>query len=125
MATSSTASPSQPGLRFAGVSWRRQGCWLPAGCTSRVRTSDSGCASATGQPHTCTARPLLTGRRRPAQPFSWWAFGSTPRAAGHAVVRPMRLFNTPFFVGFPGFVSKLWLANDEHGVYRGLLYRWD
>ena len=36
----------------------------------------------------------------------------------------MSLLNTPFFVGFPGFVSKLWLANDEHGVYRGL-YRWD
>lgn len=38
--------------------------------------------------------------------------------------RPMSLLNTPFFVGFPGFVSKLWLANDEHGVYRGL-YQWD
>jgi hypothetical protein len=27
-------------------------------------------------------------------------------------------------VGFPGFVSKLWLANDERGVYRGV-YEWD
>ena len=27
-------------------------------------------------------------------------------------------------VGFPGLVSKLWLAADEHGVYRGL-YEWD
>jgi hypothetical protein len=36
----------------------------------------------------------------------------------------MSLLNTPLFVGFPGFVSKLWLANDEHGVYRGL-YQWD
>jgi hypothetical protein len=34
------------------------------------------------------------------------------------------LLNTPLFVGFPGFVSKLWLANDEHGIYRGL-YQWD
>jgi hypothetical protein len=28
------------------------------------------------------------------------------------------------FVGFPGFVSKLWLADDERGRYRGL-YEWD
>jgi hypothetical protein len=28
------------------------------------------------------------------------------------------------FVGFPGFVSKWWLAHDENGVYRGL-YDWD
>ena len=27
-------------------------------------------------------------------------------------------------MGFPGFVSKLWLANDDKGVYRGL-YEWD
>ena len=32
--------------------------------------------------------------------------------------------NTPLFVGFPGFVSKLWLAHDENGVYRGF-YQWD
>jgi hypothetical protein len=46
------------------------------------------------------------------------------RGHGHDVFRPMSLLNTPLFVGFPGFVSKLWLANDEHGVYRGL-YQWD
>ena len=28
------------------------------------------------------------------------------------------------FVGFPGFASKLWLAHDRHGTYRGL-YEWD
>lgn len=115
---------SQPGLRLADVSWRRHGCWLPAGCISRVRASDSGCASATGQPHTSAARPLLTGPRRPDRPFSWWAFGSAPCGRGHAVFRPMSLLNTPLFVGFAGFVSKLWLAIDEHGVYRGL-YKWD
>jgi hypothetical protein len=27
-------------------------------------------------------------------------------------------------VGFPGFVSKLWLAHDDHEVYRGV-YEWD
>ena len=43
---------------------------------------------------------------------------------GHALFRAESLLNTPLFVGFPGFVSKLWLAHDGHGVYRGL-YEWD
>jgi hypothetical protein len=34
------------------------------------------------------------------------------------------ILNTPLFVGVPGFVSKLWLAHDDHGMYRGL-YEWD
>jgi hypothetical protein len=46
------------------------------------------------------------------------------RGRGHAVFRWESLLNTPLFVGFPGFVSKLWLAHDDHGVYRGL-YQWD
>jgi hypothetical protein len=46
------------------------------------------------------------------------------RGWGHAVFRWESLLNTPLFVGFPGFVSKLWLANDERGVYRGV-YEWD
>jgi hypothetical protein len=44
----------------------------------------------------------------------WW----------HAAFRWESLLNTPLFVGFPGFVSKLWLAADERGRYRGL-YEWD
>ncbi|MDO8149110.1 MULTISPECIES: hypothetical protein [unclassified Isoptericola] len=43
---------------------------------------------------------------------------------GHAAFRAESLLNTPLFVGFPGFVSKLWLAADERHVYRGL-YEWD
>jgi hypothetical protein len=43
---------------------------------------------------------------------------------GHAAFRAESLLNTPLFVGFPGFVSKLWLAHDEHAVYRGV-YEWD
>lgn len=43
---------------------------------------------------------------------------------GHAAFRAESLLNTPLFVGFPGFVSKWWLTNDENGVYRGL-YDWD
>lgn len=46
------------------------------------------------------------------------------RGRGHTVFRVMSILNTPLFVGFPGFVSKLWLAHDTHGVYRGL-YEWD
>jgi hypothetical protein len=46
------------------------------------------------------------------------------RGRGHALFRWESLLNTPLFVGFPGFVSKLWLANDAHGVYRGV-YDWD
>lgn len=34
------------------------------------------------------------------------------------------MLNTPLFVGFRGCVSKLWLAHDENGVYRGL-YQWN
>jgi hypothetical protein len=42
----------------------------------------------------------------------------------HALFRAESLLNTPLFVGFPGFVSKLWLDADERGAYRGL-YEWD
>jgi hypothetical protein len=46
------------------------------------------------------------------------------RGAGHRLFRLESVLNTPLFVGFPGFVSKLWLAHDAHGCYRGL-YEWD
>lgn len=46
------------------------------------------------------------------------------RGRGHAAFRAESLLNTPLFVGFPGFVSKLWLAADERGTYRGV-YEWD
>ena len=43
---------------------------------------------------------------------------------GHALFRWESLFNTPLFAGFPGLISKLWIAHDQHGAYRGL-YEWD
>jgi hypothetical protein len=46
------------------------------------------------------------------------------RGRGHAAFRAESLLNTPLFVGFEGFVSKLWLAHDEQGRYRGF-YEWD
>jgi hypothetical protein len=46
------------------------------------------------------------------------------RGPGHALFRRESLLNTPLFVGFPGFTSKLWLAHDERDRYRGV-YEWD
>jgi len=46
------------------------------------------------------------------------------RGFGHTLFRWESLLNTPLFAGFPGFASKLWLAHDERGRYRGL-YEWD
>ena len=43
------------------------------------------------------------------------------RGRGHAVFRRESLLNTPLFAGFPGLVSKLWLADDERGRYRGCM----
>ncbi len=43
---------------------------------------------------------------------------------GHRLFRAESLLNTPLFVGFPGFCSKLWMAHDERDRYRGL-YQWD
>jgi hypothetical protein len=46
------------------------------------------------------------------------------RGWGHALFRAESLLNTPLFVGFPGFVSRLWLTHDQRGTYRGI-YQWD
>jgi hypothetical protein len=46
------------------------------------------------------------------------------RGRGHTAFRAESLLNTPLFVGFPGFVSKLWLAHDGGDRYRGF-YEWD
>ena len=46
------------------------------------------------------------------------------RGWGHAAFRAESILNTVLFVGFRGFVSKLWMAHDGHGTYRGL-YEWD
>jgi hypothetical protein len=42
------------------------------------------------------------------------------RPALHALFRLESELNTALFAGFPGFVSELWFAADEHGVYRGV-----
>jgi hypothetical protein len=45
-------------------------------------------------------------------------------ATMHALFRWESWLNTPLFVGFPGLVSKLWVAHDQNNVYRGV-YEWD
>ena len=42
----------------------------------------------------------------------------------HRLFEAESILNTPLFVGFPGMVSKLWVAHDGSGVYRGV-YEWD
>jgi hypothetical protein len=71
-------------------------------------------------------RETVVGGREPEDPCvlvvefklrmvrGWW----------HRAFRWESLLNTPLFVGFPGFVSKLWLAHDENDIYRGI-YDWD
>lgn len=46
------------------------------------------------------------------------------RGRGHRAFEWESELNTPLFVGYPGFRSKLWLAHDEDGRYRGI-YEWD
>jgi hypothetical protein len=43
---------------------------------------------------------------------------------GRAYFRLVSQLNTLLFAGFPGFATKLWLAADGQGRYRGL-YEWD
>jgi hypothetical protein len=45
------------------------------------------------------------------------------RGAGHRAFRIESELNTPLFVGFPGFVSKLWCTHDANDAYRGV-YEW-
>jgi hypothetical protein len=46
------------------------------------------------------------------------------RGRAHTAFEHESLAHTPLFAGFAGLVSKLWLAHDEEGRYRGL-YEWD
>jgi len=46
------------------------------------------------------------------------------RGRGHALFRAESWLNGPLFAGFPGLVTKWWVAADEQGVYRGV-YEYD
>src|SRR6476620_11555869 len=42
----------------------------------------------------------------------------------HALFRVVCIVTTPFFVGLPGFRSKLWMVDPDSGDFAGL-YEWD
>ncbi|SOC48833.1 hypothetical protein SAMN05660748_1544 [Blastococcus aggregatus] len=46
------------------------------------------------------------------------------RGRAHALFRAESWLNLPLFAGFPGLVTKWWIAADECGVYRGV-YEYD
>lgn len=75
---------------------------------------------------TCVYRETTVDRGQPADPWVLVvAFElRLVRGSAHRVVENESLLNTPLFVGFPGYVSKLWCSHDTYGVYRGV-YEWD
>jgi len=104
--------------RTGRLLWRRQ-IHLPAGHVGmRLRFADG--TSARVYRETVTERGATTDPCVLVVEFKLRAV----RGRGHAAFRWESLFNTPLFAGFPGLVSKLWLADDEQGRYRGL-YEWD
>ena len=94
-----------------------------------VATPRAHAVRASGPPGPLRGRDLvagLSGDRRRSAPASTdpcvlvVAFRlRAVRGRGHTVFRWESLLNTPLFVGFPGFVSKLWLAHDEQATTGG------
>jgi hypothetical protein len=122
----------QPPLAYWAASWAVTGCaastarllWqrrlhLPRGQVGmRLRFADGTSARV--------YRETVVGRHATGDPCVL-VVGFRLRAVrgwGHAAFRAESLLNTPLFAGFPGLVSKLWLADDQRGRYRGL-YEWD
>ena len=101
----------------ARLLWQRR-LHLPRGWVgTRLRFAD-------GTRRRCTGRRSSTGARRDPCVLVVEFRLRAVRGWGHAAFRWESLLNTPLFAGFPGFVSKLWLADDERGRYRGV-YEWD
>jgi len=72
-------------------------------------------------------RETVIDRRRSGQPavlLVTFRLRGVHGAPAHALFRLESILNTVLFAGFPGMVSKLWLAHDGTGAYRGL-YQWD
>ena len=93
----------------------------PAGLIGRWVRSDDGSRSR-------VFRETAVRGRRPADPvvlvvrFRLRWVGRARWA--HTVFRSICAASTPAFAGFPGFVTKLWLADPWTRVYRGV-YEWD
>ena len=92
---------------------------------SRTATSAESSTSLTAARPACTGRQSCpAGRRRNPASLLCHSGCDTSAVSATALFRWESILNTPLFVGFPGFVSKLWLAHDGSGLYRGL-YEWD
>ena len=121
-----------PPLSFGRAMWALVQCalttvWLLATGRTRLPTGNVGRVLHFADGSSARVyRETLVRREPTAEPVALivefrlrWVHGW-----GHAWFRAESLLNTPLFVGFPGFVSKLWLAHNEHGAYRGV-YEWD
>lgn len=76
---------------------------------------------------TTVYRETVIDRPSPAQPavlVVGFRLRRIRRERLHALFRMESELNTILFAGFPGLISKLWLAHDQNGLYRGL-YEWD
>ena len=76
--------------------------------------------------HTRKATAEWSNRSEPAvlQPrFHLRCMGPRRRVL-HALFRVVCIITTPFFVGLPGFRSKLWMVDKATGDFAGL-YEWD
>ncbi len=65
-----------------------------------------------------------TGRPAVLQPRFHLAVLPSRRRLLHALFRAVCIVTTPFFVGLPGFRSKLWMVDPATGDFAGL-YEWD
>jgi hypothetical protein len=86
---------------------------------NRLRFAD-GTAATVFRETVVTGAPLAA----PAVLAATFRLRGIRGRAGHTLLRLESILNTPLFVGFPGFVSKLWFSHDATGAYRGI-YQWD
>jgi len=102
----------------AGLLWRRKVHLPPDWLGTRLRFADG--TSAAVYRETVIDYGTAPGRCVLVVTFTLRAV----RGRGHAVFRWESLLNTVLFAGFPGLMSKLWLASDSRERYRGV-YEWD
>jgi hypothetical protein len=76
--------------------------------------------------HTRRSTALWSSTQPPAvlQPRFHLAALPARRRTLHALFRVVCIVTTPFFVGLPGFRSKLWMVDPTTGDFAGL-YEWD
>jgi hypothetical protein len=94
------------------------------GVGQRLRMSDG--RMYTPFRHTIKDPAYWARNHEPAvlQPRFHLHFLSPNRRRLHALFRVVCIMTTPFFVGLPGFRSKLWMVDPATGDFAGL-YEWD